>query len=126
MKNAVFFEVTPCGSCKNRRFVLQLLLAAHVVPSSLTLSTLMMEAARSSQVASYKTHTASHPGGLKPSNVLPVQETAVTLSAMSSEVAYLSTMAVSRRDRPCGLVVRVPGYRPRGPGFDPGAARFSQ
>jgi hypothetical protein len=24
----------------------------------------------------------------------------------------------------CGLVVRLPGFRPRGPGFDSGAARF--
>jgi hypothetical protein len=29
-------------------------------------------------------------------------------------------------DRPCGLVVRFPGYRPRGPGSIPGAARFSE
>ena len=28
-------------------------------------------------------------------------------------------------DRLCGLVVRVSGYRYRGPGFDPGATRFS-
>jgi hypothetical protein len=29
-------------------------------------------------------------------------------------------------DRLCGLVVRVPGYRSRGPGSIPGAARFSE
>jgi hypothetical protein len=29
-------------------------------------------------------------------------------------------------DRLCGLVVRVPGYRSRGPGSNPGAARFSE
>jgi hypothetical protein len=29
-------------------------------------------------------------------------------------------------DRLCGLVVRVSGYRSRGPGFDPGASRFSE
>jgi hypothetical protein len=28
-------------------------------------------------------------------------------------------------DRLCGLVVRVPGYRSRGPGSIPGATRFS-
>jgi hypothetical protein len=28
-------------------------------------------------------------------------------------------------DRLCGLVVRVSGYRPRGPGSIPGATRFS-
>jgi hypothetical protein len=27
-------------------------------------------------------------------------------------------------DRPCGLVVRVPGYRSRGPGSIPGTTRF--
>jgi hypothetical protein len=26
----------------------------------------------------------------------------------------------------CGLVVRVPGYRSRGPGLIPGATRFSE
>jgi hypothetical protein len=29
-------------------------------------------------------------------------------------------------DRLCGLVVRVPGYRSRGPGAIPGAIRFSE
>jgi hypothetical protein len=29
-------------------------------------------------------------------------------------------------DRLCGLVVRVPGYRCRGPGSIPGAIRFSE
>jgi hypothetical protein len=29
-------------------------------------------------------------------------------------------------DRLCGVVVRVPGYRPRGPGSIHGAARFSE
>jgi hypothetical protein len=29
-------------------------------------------------------------------------------------------------DRPCGLVVRVPGYRSRGPGSIPGATKFSE
>jgi hypothetical protein len=51
-KSIVFLDVTPCGSCKNRRFgwkllflrsVLQLLLTAIVVPSSLILFTRMME-----------------------------------------------------------------------------------
>jgi hypothetical protein len=55
MKNGVFFDVTPCGSCKNRRFsgtyrfhgvscnVLRLLVTANV-SSSPILVTLMMEA----------------------------------------------------------------------------------
>jgi hypothetical protein len=29
-------------------------------------------------------------------------------------------------DRLCGLMVRVPGYRSRGPGMIPGATRFSE
>jgi hypothetical protein len=29
-------------------------------------------------------------------------------------------------DRPCGIVVRVPGYRSRGPGSIFGATRFSE
>jgi hypothetical protein len=29
-------------------------------------------------------------------------------------------------DRLCGLVVRVPGYRSRGPGSVPGTARFTE
>jgi hypothetical protein len=29
-------------------------------------------------------------------------------------------------DRVCGLAVRVPGYRSRGPGSIPGATRFSE
>jgi hypothetical protein len=29
-------------------------------------------------------------------------------------------------DRLCGLVLRVPGYRSRGPGSIPGATRFSE
>jgi hypothetical protein len=31
-----------------------------------------------------------------------------------------------KRDRLCGLVVTVPGYRSRGPGSIPGATRFSE
>jgi hypothetical protein len=62
MKNGVFWDVTPCGSCKNRRFggtsrlhhhflrsVLRLLVTANVVPSSPILVTLMMEALSSSK-----------------------------------------------------------------------------
>jgi hypothetical protein len=71
MKNAVFLDVTPRGSCENRRFGgiccphhqgekiqrvrnnvssnWQLLVTANVVPNSLNLFTLMMEATRSSE-----------------------------------------------------------------------------
>jgi len=38
----------------------------------------------------------------------------------------LTSLYSPYRDRLCGLVVRVSGYRYRGPGFDPGAIRFSE
>jgi hypothetical protein len=55
-KNAVFWDVTPCGSCKNRRFegiaflrsVRRLLVTANV-PNSPILVTLMMGPLRSSE-----------------------------------------------------------------------------
>jgi hypothetical protein len=67
MKNAVFWDVAPCGSCKNRRFggtqrlhhqgdilflrsVRRLLVTANV-PSSTILVTLMMEELRSSETS---------------------------------------------------------------------------
>jgi hypothetical protein len=57
MKNGVFWDVTPCGSCKNRRFVVflrsvrLLLVTASVVPSSPILVTLIKEALRSSETS---------------------------------------------------------------------------
>jgi hypothetical protein len=52
-KNAVFWDVTPCGSsfCFHIRSVRRLLVTANVVPSSLILVTLMMEALRSSETS---------------------------------------------------------------------------
>jgi hypothetical protein len=49
MKNGVFWNVTPCDSCKNRRLVFlrslrRLLVTASVVPSSSILVTVMKEA----------------------------------------------------------------------------------
>jgi hypothetical protein len=38
----------------------------------------------------------------------------------------LNNKLVRFRDRLCGLVVRVPGYRSRGPGSIPGATRFPE
>jgi hypothetical protein len=68
--NAVFWEVTPRGSCKNRRFggryrtlhcsVLRLLVTTNVVPSSLSLVTLMMEATRSSETSVLTKATRCH------------------------------------------------------------------
>jgi hypothetical protein len=68
MKNAAFWDVTPCGSCKNRCFggthllhhqgdivflrsVRRLLVIANIVPSSPILITLMMEELRSSETS---------------------------------------------------------------------------
>jgi hypothetical protein len=57
MKNAAFWDVTPCGSCKNRRLgvfprsVHRLLVTAYVVPSSPILFTLMKEALSSSETS---------------------------------------------------------------------------
>jgi hypothetical protein len=57
MKNGVFWDVTPCGSCKDRRFggilcsVRWLLVAACVVSSSPILVTLMKEALGSSETS---------------------------------------------------------------------------
>jgi hypothetical protein len=45
MKNGVVWDVTSCGSCKNRR----LLVTASVVPSSPILVSLMKEALSSSE-----------------------------------------------------------------------------
>jgi hypothetical protein len=79
MRNAVFWDVTPCGSCKNRLFggkyrlhhciripyniitvyyhivflrsVGRLIVTANIVPSSPILVTLMMEALSSSEMS---------------------------------------------------------------------------
>jgi hypothetical protein len=47
MKNGVFWDVTPCGSCKNQRFGGTV--TACVVPSSPILVTLMKEALSSTE-----------------------------------------------------------------------------
>jgi hypothetical protein len=49
MKNGVFWDVTPCGSCKNR--LCRLLVRPSVVPSSPILVTLMKEALSSSETS---------------------------------------------------------------------------
>jgi hypothetical protein len=56
-KNAIFWYVTPCDSCKNRRTLRRntsmhpLLVTANVVPSSQILVTLKMEALSSSETS---------------------------------------------------------------------------
>jgi hypothetical protein len=65
MKNGVFWDVTPCGSYKNRRYYTivfprkmhRLLVTANVVPSSPILVTLMMEALHSSETSVLTTAT---------------------------------------------------------------------
>jgi hypothetical protein len=47
VKNGIFWDVTPCGSCKNRRFGG----TYGYVPSSPILVTLMMEALSSSETS---------------------------------------------------------------------------
>jgi hypothetical protein len=56
MNITVFWDVTPCGSFKNRR-VLQLLVTANVVTISLIFVTLMMRYIPRNDF-SYKSHTA--------------------------------------------------------------------
>jgi hypothetical protein len=50
MKNGVFWDVMPCGSCKNHS-VRRSLVTASVVPSSTILVALMMEALSSSETS---------------------------------------------------------------------------
>jgi hypothetical protein len=50
-KNAVFRDVAPCGSHKNRRCVLRLLVSSTVVSSTAILVTLMTEAVYSSEMS---------------------------------------------------------------------------
>jgi hypothetical protein len=74
VKDAVFWDVTPYGSCNNRRFggtiasiirvprigVLRLLVTAKVVPSSPILVTIMMVAIGSSETSPLITATLRH------------------------------------------------------------------
>jgi hypothetical protein len=56
MKNVVFWDVTPCGSCKNRS-VRRLLVTASVVLSSSILVTPIKEALSSSETSVLTTAT---------------------------------------------------------------------
>jgi hypothetical protein len=44
---------------------------------------------------------------------------------MQTKVSFRKKCSFNK-DRPCGLVVRVPDYRSRGPGSIPGTTRFSK
>jgi hypothetical protein len=73
LKNAIFWDVTPCCSCKNRRFggtyrflrrssVVQLLVITNIVASLRILFTHMKEALLFSETSVLNnSHTASHP-----------------------------------------------------------------
>jgi len=50
---------------------------------------------------------------------LTLKERTVTMRFVIPVVFYEITNVVCVCDRLCGLVVRVSGYRYRGPGFDP-------
>jgi hypothetical protein len=58
-KNAVFWDVTPCDSCKNARSEGRLLVTANV-PSSPILVTLVMEALISSETSVLTRATRRH------------------------------------------------------------------
>jgi hypothetical protein len=80
LKNAVFWDVTPCGSCNNRRFernywlhqqsaknqqgrnnvIINLLVTTNVVTSSLIFYTLMMETISSSETSVIAIATRRH------------------------------------------------------------------
>jgi hypothetical protein len=51
LKNIAYGDVTPCGSCKNRRNLLLLLVTVNVVHSSPIIVTLIMEALGSSETS---------------------------------------------------------------------------
>jgi hypothetical protein len=57
--------------------------------------------------------------------LLDVSLCSFTVSVISY-VLFLILTFFAPDDRLCGLVVRVPGYRSRGPGLIPGATKFSE
>jgi hypothetical protein len=69
LKNAVFWNVTPCGSCKNqlllafRLSALRLLVIANVVPSSPILTTIMTEVICCSETSVLRRATPSNSPG---------------------------------------------------------------
>jgi hypothetical protein len=65
MKNAVFWDVTPCGCCKSRLWAeriasIIMLVTTNFVPCSLISSTVMMEAIHSSKTSVLTRATRRH------------------------------------------------------------------
>jgi hypothetical protein len=108
-KNAFFWDVARCGSCKNRRFgetyrldhryhenrrarkflrgLLQLLITANVVPCSLILFTLMMGAIRSFEMPALIRATQRH-----------IPEDGILHSTISCSIIYYLMMAQNGRN----------------------------
>jgi hypothetical protein len=57
---------------------------------------------------------------------LPLDYMALQSKNINSQKLFSPTYSSLVFDRLCGLVVRVPGYRSRGPGSIPGTTRFSE
>jgi hypothetical protein len=76
------------------------------------------------QNAHCKLYTASHRPDMNTNTAGAVSAMNKTfnLTIQKNEICWLEL--ILRLD--CGLVVRVPGYRSRGPGSIPGATRFSE
>jgi hypothetical protein len=53
-------------------------------------------------------------------------EEALALYSSHCLEIFQKLLEITPPDRLCGLVVRVPGYRSRGPGFTLGATRFPE
>jgi hypothetical protein len=103
MKNAVFWDVTHCDFCKNRRFRemysfdhhgdrnrrARNFYTANTAPNSPILVTLMMEAIRSSETSVLIRSTQHH--------------------ILVDGIFFKFLVELPISDRLCGLVVRIPG-----------------
>jgi hypothetical protein len=88
MKNDVFWDVRPCGSCKKTRYeeirsVRRLLVTASVVPSSPILVTLMKEV-----LVPPKHHFLQEPHGVTSQKTPFFIVTAVKTSNLTCDICY--------------------------------------